>query len=99
MKKKLLFFGLNTVYSISGWLICIVQIGASKISNYNQNLMTALAVLQLSVGLFINIFLYSLIKKKSFEKAKNYKKLMIIDCAIIILPYFLMILLAIIYLF
>ena len=97
MKKKLLFFALNALYSILGWLICITQIGASKIINYNQYLMTALAVLQLSAGLFINVFSHSLIKKKNFEKAQNYKKLLLIDCAIIILPYFLMILLAILY--
>lgn len=92
MKKKLLFFGLNALYSILGWLICIAQIGSSMISNYNQYLMTALAVLQLSVGLFINLFSYFLIKK-NLEKAQNYKKLLLIDCAIIILPYFLIILL------
>lgn len=93
MKNKLLFFALNTLYSILGWLICIAQIGSSMISNYNQFLTLVLAVLQLSVGLFINLFSYFLIKKKNFEKAENCKKFLLIDCAIIILPYFLIILL------
>lgn len=95
--KKIIILFLNVLYSVLGWLICIAQVGASKIVNYNQNLMTALTLLQLSAGLFINVFLYSLFKKKDFEKARNYKKLLIIDCAIIILPYFLMVLLAILY--
>ncbi len=93
MKNKLLFFILNTLYSILGWLLCIIQIGSSMISNYNQYLTLILAVLQLSVGLFINLFSYFLIKKKNLEKTKNYKKHLLIGCAIITLPYFLIILL------
>ncbi|MDE6025427.1 MAG: hypothetical protein K2G45_08235 [Lachnospiraceae bacterium] len=93
MKIKLLIVLINAIYSILGWCICIIQIGSSMISNYNQYLTLALAVLQLSVGLFINFFSYFLIKKKSLEKAKNYKELLRINCVIIILPYVLIILL------
>lgn len=91
--KKILFCVLNILYSILGWFLCIVQIGESMIVNYNQYLIPVLEVLQLSAGLFINLFSYSLMKKKDFEKAQNYKALLLIDCGIIILPYFLMILL------
>lgn len=91
MKKKLLFLGLNALYSILGWLICIVQIGESMIMHFNQCLIIVLAALQIFVGLFVNLFLYQL--KKDVEITQNYKKLLLIDCAIIILPYFLIILL------
>lgn len=92
MKKIFFPLVLNILYSILGWLICIVQIGSSKIMNFNQFLVIALAILQISVGLFVNLFSYSKIKKKDVEKAHYYKKLIPIDCAIIILPYFLVIL-------
>ena len=73
MKNKLLFFVLNILYSIFGWLLCIVQIGSSMIANYNQSL--------------------TLINKKNPEKTKNHKKRLLIGCAIITLPYFLVTLL------
>lgn len=92
MKMKLLIVLINAIYSILGWCICIIQIGSSMIYNYNQYLTLALAVLQLSVGLFINLFSYFLIKKRNLEKAKNYKKVLRINCVIIILPYILIIL-------
>lgn len=93
MKNKALFFALNILYSISGWLLCIVQIGSSMISDYNQSLTLILAVLQLSVGVLVNLFLYFLINKKNPEKTKNHKKRLLIGCAIITLPYFLVTLL------
>ena len=93
MKIKLLIVLINAIYSILGWCICIIQIGSSMISNYNQYLTLTLAVLQLSVGLFINLFSYFLIKKRNLEKAQNYKKLLRINCVTIILPYVLIILL------
>ena len=94
MKNKLLFFVLNTLYSILGWLLCIIQIGSSMISNYNQYLTLILAVLHLSVGVFVNLFLYLLIKnKKNLKKVENHKKHLLIGYAIITLPYFLITLL------
>lgn len=94
--KKVLPVILNSLYSILGWLICIVQIGSSMIMNFNQNLIIVLAVLHLFVGLFVNLFLYSLNQKKNVEESHNYKKILLIDSAIIILPYFFIILLWII---
>lgn len=93
MKNKLLFFVLNTLYSILGWLLCIIQIGSSMISNYNQYLTLILAVLHLSVGVFVNLFLYFLINKKNLKKVENHKKHLLIGYAIITLPYFLITLL------
>lgn len=93
MKNKLLFFVLNTLYSILGWLLCIIQIGSSMISNYNQYLTWILAVLHLSVGVFVNLFLYFLINKKNLKKVENHKKYLLIGYAIITLPYFLITLL------
>lgn len=93
MKNKLLFFVLNTLYSILGWLLCIIQIGSSMISNYNQYLTWILAVLHLSVGVFVNLFLYFLINKKNLKKVENHKKHLLIGYAIITLPYFLITLL------
>lgn len=77
----------NIVYSILGWILCAVQVGASMIANYNQSLV--LALFQLSVGVLTNLFSYVLIRRKDFGKGQNYKRLLLMDCAIIILPYFL----------
>lgn len=84
---------LNILYSLLGWLICIVQIGSSMTVHFNQGLVIVLAVLQLCVGLFVNLLWYSSVKKKDAEKVRSYKKILSVDCAIIALPYVLVLLL------
>ena len=65
MKKKLLLWVLFfALYSISGWLLCIVQTGSSMISNYNQWLMLVLALLHLTLGIVTDILIYFFIKRK-----------------------------------
>lgn len=86
----------NAIYSLLGWLICIYQVGSAMIVNYNHTLVLVLSVLHLSAGILINIFLCSAIKRKNPDRIKNIKSMSAIGCIIIVVPYFLLLLFALI---
>ncbi len=95
MKRIVLPLILNTLYSMLGWFICIIQVGSSMIADYNSYLVLALSLLHLFVGIIINIFVYSTLKKNNETNRIN-DMLLKIDCTIIIVPYILLLLLTVI---